>query len=283
MANNLELLDYEEEVGPQTTQINLKRKREDIDDTSLTVNTNTFRDFLLKPDIVRAIEDCGIDQPTELQHECLPQAMLGMDLLCQAKSGMGKTTVFVLSTLQQLEPAVRSPSTLVLCHTQKAAVQIGEAYKCFSRHMPHVKVGVFFDGLTAEDDERMLEEMMPHIVIGTPGRILTLVRSDKLNLEQVKLFIINECAQVLERLYMRHDVEELHRVIPNAKQTMICATTMLSDEIRRVCKKFVHSPLEIYENDQAKLSLRGLERPKIKRKKVESNVELFSSFNLLKF
>lgn len=60
-----------------------------------------------------------------MQHECIPQAILGMDVLCQAKSGMGKTAVFVLSTLQQIEPVAGQVAALVLCHTRELAYQVG--------------------------------------------------------------------------------------------------------------------------------------------------------------
>ena len=59
-----------------------------------------------------------------VQHECIPQAILGMDVLCQAKSGMGKTAVFVLATLQQLEPKAGEISVVVLCHTRELAYQV---------------------------------------------------------------------------------------------------------------------------------------------------------------
>lgn len=59
-----------------------------------------------------------------VQHECIPQAILGMDVLCQAKSGMGKTAVFVLSTLQQIDPVAGQVSALVLCHTRELAYQV---------------------------------------------------------------------------------------------------------------------------------------------------------------
>lgn len=69
------------------------------------IHASGFRDFLLKPELIRAVVDCGFEHPSEVQHECIPQAVLGTDVLCQAKSGMGKTAVFVLSTLQGLEDA----------------------------------------------------------------------------------------------------------------------------------------------------------------------------------
>jgi ATP-dependent RNA helicase UAP56/SUB2 len=61
---------------------------------------------------------------TSVQHECIPQAILGMDVICQAKSGMGKTAVFVLSTLQQIDPVAGQVAALVLCHTRELAYQV---------------------------------------------------------------------------------------------------------------------------------------------------------------
>lgn len=78
-----------------------------------------------------------------MQHECIPQAILGMDVICQAKSGMGKTAVFVLSTLQQIDPVPGQVSALVLCHTRELAYQVfiwGPKFK----HM-EVHILVIFD------------------------------------------------------------------------------------------------------------------------------------------
>jgi ATP-dependent RNA helicase UAP56/SUB2 len=70
----------------------------------VSIHASGFKDFLLKPELLRAIMDCGFEHPSEVQHESIPQAILGTDIVCQAKSGMGKTAVFVLATLQQIEP-----------------------------------------------------------------------------------------------------------------------------------------------------------------------------------
>lgn len=75
-----------------------------------------------------------------VQHECIPQAILSMDVLCQAKSGMGKTAVFILATLQQLDPVDGQVSVLVLCHTRELAYQIAREYERFSKYMPACKV-----------------------------------------------------------------------------------------------------------------------------------------------
>lgn len=135
-----------------------------------------------------------------MQHECIPQAVLGMDILCQAKSGMGKTAVFVLATLQQLEPTESQVHVLVMCHTRELAFQISKEYERFSKYMPATKVGVFFGGMPIQKDEETLKTVNPHLVVGTPGRILALIRNKKLNLKHLKHFILDECDKMLEQL-----------------------------------------------------------------------------------
>lgn len=123
-----------------------------------------------------------------------------MDILCQAKSGMGKTAVFVLATLQQLEPSENHVYVLVMCHTRELAFQISKEYERFSKYMPGIKVSVFFGGLPIQKDEEVLKSSTPHIVVGTPGRILALIKSKKLNLKHLKHFILDECDKMLELL-----------------------------------------------------------------------------------
>ena len=154
--NDSELLDYEEEeqldttgaAGGATDGANgavgangaAGAKKEGVKGTYVSIHSSGFRDFLLKPEILRAIVDCGFEHPSEVQHECIPQAVLGMDILCQAKSGMGKTAVFVLATLQQIEPVDGQVSVLVMCHTRELAFQISKEYERFSKYMSGVKV-----------------------------------------------------------------------------------------------------------------------------------------------
>jgi len=96
-----DLLDYEdEEEAP--AEAAAAKTGEAVKKGYVGIHATGFRDFLLKSEISRAIADCGFEHPSEVQHECIPQAILGMDIICQAKSGMGKTAVFVIAVLQQL-------------------------------------------------------------------------------------------------------------------------------------------------------------------------------------
>ncbi len=125
-----------------------------------------------------------------------------MDVLCQAKSGMGKTAVFVLATLQQLEtsPTSTDPSVLVLCHTRELAYQIKNEYARFSKYMPDVKTAVFYGGTSVKQNTEALKNEKPQIIVGTPGRIQALVRDKVLNLKNIKNFVLDECDKMLESL-----------------------------------------------------------------------------------
>ena len=177
---------------------------------------------MLKPELLRAISDLGFEHPSEglfsfvsffvfrtyfparsqVQQECIPQAVLGMDVLCQAKSGHGKTAVFVLATLQQLEPQDGEVSVLVLCHTRELAFQIRNEYLRFAKYMPDIRTSVFYGGTPVQKDAELLKDpkTCPHIVVATPGRLNALARDKYLNSKHVKHFVLDECDKMLEQL-----------------------------------------------------------------------------------
>lgn len=87
-----------------------------------------------------------------------------------------------------------------MCHTRELAFQISKEYERFSKYMPTVKVSVFFGGLAIKKDEDVLKKNCPHIVVGTPGRTLALIRNKTLNLKNIKHFVLDECDKMLEQL-----------------------------------------------------------------------------------
>ncbi|CAL5358961.1 unnamed protein product [Camellia sinensis] len=247
-----ELLDYEEDEKVPDS-VAAKVNGESAKKGYVGIHSSGFRDFLLKPELLWAIVDSGFEHPSEVQHECIPQAILGMDVICQAKSGMGKTAVFVLSTLQQIEPVAGQVAALVLCHTRELAYQICHEFERFSTYLPDIKVAVFYGGVSIKIHKDLLKNECPHIVVGTPGRILALAREKDLSMRNVRHFILDECDKMLESLDMRRDVQEIFKMTPHDKQVIMFSAT-LSKEIRLVCKKFmqddrdmgIHSPVLIF-------------------------------------
>jgi ATP-dependent RNA helicase UAP56/SUB2 len=279
-----DLVAYSDEENEETTDADAKAA--DVTEVKkgsyVGIHASGFRDFILKPELLRAVVDCGFEHPSEVQHECIPQAVLSMDIVCQAKSGMGKTAVFVLTTLHQLEPVDGEVSVLVICHARELAFQIQAEYERFSKYLPTVKSAVFFGGTPIKLDREKLSNDTPHIVVGTPGRIKGLVKEGTLKLDKIKHFVLDECDSLLEQLDMRRDVQEIFRKTPHDKQVMMFSAT-LSKEIRPVCRKFCQDPMEIYVDDEAKLTLHGLQQYYIKLGETEKNRKLNDLLDALEF
>jgi len=249
----------------------------------VSVHSSRFRDFMLKAELLRAIVDCGFEHPSEVQHECIPHAILGMDLICQAKSGMGKTAVFVLATLHQLEPKDGEVSVIVMCHTRELAFQIANEYERFRKYLPDVKSAVMYGGVPIRKHLAMLQDDTPHIVIGTPGRIKDLASRDGgLDLSKIKFFVLDECDKMLEQIDMRRDVQEIFVKTPVEKQVMMFSAT-LSDEVKPVCRKFMNDPVEIAVDQQSKLTLYGLQQYYVKLTPEEKNRKLTDLLDALEF
>eukprot|EP00814_Leptocylindrus_danicus_P010378 CAMPEP_0116025232 /NCGR_PEP_ID=MMETSP0321-20121206/12906_1 /TAXON_ID=163516 /ORGANISM="Leptocylindrus danicus var. danicus, Strain B650" /LENGTH=431 /DNA_ID=CAMNT_0003497347 /DNA_START=83 /DNA_END=1378 /DNA_ORIENTATION=- len=252
------------------------------------IHASGFKDFILKPELLRAVIDCGFEHPSEVQHECIPQAVLGMDIICQAKSGMGKTAVFVLATLHQLTESANAdssepntPQALVLCHTRELAFQIAHEYERFAKYLPNVKTAVFFGGVSIKQNRSALKEGVD-VLVGTPGRVLGLTKEKSLDLSKIHHFVLDECDRLLESLDMRRDVQEIFRNTPHEKQVMMFSAT-LSKDIRLVCKKFCQDPMEIYVDDDTKLTLHGLQLYYVKLAEAEKNRKLNDLLDAIEF
>jgi len=246
------------------------------------IHASGFRDFLLKPELLRAIVDCGFEHPSEVQHECIPQAILGTDVLCQAKSGMGKTAVFVLASLQQIDAKEAAVKTLVICHTRELAYQIKHEFDRFAKYFQDVKTGVVYGGMPIAKDREMLKDACPHILIGTPGRVLGLVREKDLKLDKLTQFILDECDKCVDKLDMRKDIQEIFIATPKKKQVMMFSATFTT-ETRALCKKFMQDPHEIRVDEESKLTLHGLLQYYCKLTEKEKNRKLNDLLDALEF
>lgn len=284
-----ELLDYSdtEEAAPAAEQGGEENaangeESQPAKGSYVGVHSTGFKDFLLKGELLRAIQDCGFEHPSEVQQHTIPQAILGVDVICQAKSGLGKTAVFVLSTLQQLTPVKGESQVLVVCHTRELAYQIKNEFDRFSKYLPDLTTAVVYGGTDWKADKKRLTENVPNIVVGTPGRLCLLIREKALRLNNIKTFVIDECDRVLDRTEMRADVQDIFRATPQRKQVMMFSATM-SPEIRQVCRKFMQKPLELYVDDDTKLTLHGLHQYYAKLEEKEKTRKLNELLDNLEF
>eukprot|EP00746_Dinoflagellata_sp_MGD_P153527 gnl/MRDRNA2_/MRDRNA2_84289_c0_seq4.p1 gnl/MRDRNA2_/MRDRNA2_84289_c0~~gnl/MRDRNA2_/MRDRNA2_84289_c0_seq4.p1 ORF type:complete len:450 (+),score=112.90 gnl/MRDRNA2_/MRDRNA2_84289_c0_seq4:91-1350(+) len=274
-----DLPDFDEEEQTETKDAGEKDEKKG---SYVAIHASGFRDFLLKAELQRAIVDCGFEHPSEVQHECIPQAILGSDILCQAKSGMGKTAVFVLACLQQIDASEKVVKTLVICHTRELAYQIKHEFDRFAKYFENVKCAVVYGGVPIAKDKEMIKDNCPQILIGTPGRLVGLLKEKALTLEKLTHFVLDECDKCLDKLDMRQDIQKIFLETPKKKQVMMFSATM-SAESRAVCKKFMSEPHEISIDDESKLTLHGLLQYFAKLEEKEKNRKLNDLLDALEF
>merc|ERR1712167_31211 len=162
------------------------------------------------------------------------------------------------------------------------AYQIKHEFDRFAKYFSDVKCAVVYGGIPITKDKEMLKESTPHILIGTPGRVLQLCREKELKLEKLTHFVLDECDKCLEKLDMRQDIQKIFLETPKKKQVMMFSATM-TKETRTLCKKFMQDPHEISVDDQSKLTLHGLLQYYVKLTEKEKNRKLNDLLDALEF
>ena len=174
-----------------------------------------------------------------MQLECIPRAITHKDILCQAKSGMGKTAVFVISTLNMLEDVETNNGVqvIVFAHTRELADQIQSEYNRFTVAMPNVKTAVVIGGRNIQQDIDALKSS-PAIVVGTPGRLSDLVSRKVLNLDKLKYFVVDECDHIMDSPKVRMQMQNVFIASPKEKQVMMFTAT-LPNHVKEICRKYM--------------------------------------------
>merc|ERR1711937_1055448 len=139
-----------------------------------------------------------------------------------------------------------------------------------------------YGGMPIAKDKEMLKDSCPHILIGTPGRVLGLLREKGLKLEKCAQFVLDECDKCLDKLDMRKDVQQIFIETPKKKQVMMFSATMTT-ETRALCKKFMQDPHEIRVDEESKLTLHGLLQYYVKLTEKEKNRKLNDLLDALEF
>merc|ERR1739847_179311 len=150
------------------------------------------------------------------------------------------------------------------------------------KYFTDVKTGVVYGGVPIANDKKMLQEECPHILIGTPGRVLGLTREKELKLDKLSQFVLDECDKCLDKLDMRKDIQQIFIETPKKKQVMMFSATMTPD-IRALCKKFMQDPHEISVDEESKLTLHGLLQYYVKLSEKEKNRKLNDLLDALEF
>jgi ATP-dependent RNA helicase DeaD len=203
--------------------------------------TTAFDTLGLCPALEQTVTELGYTQPTPIQAGMIPLVLAGRDVLGQAQTGTGKTAAFALPMLQRLDLHSPGVQGLVLAPTRELAVQVADAVYRYG-HQLGVRVLPIYGGQSYERQQRRLAQGMP-VVVGTPGRLLDLLRQGILDLHQVRSLVLDEADAMLQMGFI-DDVDALIQATPATRQTILVSAT-LSPSIRQLALRYMHDPLTV--------------------------------------
>ena len=196
----------------------------------------------LRPELLRALDDLGYEEPTPIQRETIPLLMAGRDLLGQAATGTGKTAAFALPALQLIDGrAASKPITLVLVPTRELAMQVSEAFFRYGKTLGAKCVPVY-GGQPIFRQLHALDRGV-HIVVGTPGRIIDHIGRGSLQLDAIRLVVLDEADEMLD-MGFADDIETILQTIQHKHQTVLFSATLPS-RINSIAKRYQTDPVRI--------------------------------------
>ena len=203
--------------------------------------TTEFASFGLRPTLVQALQELDYQQPTPVQATVIPHLLQGKDVIAQARTGTGKTAAFALPALHNLDPENKEVQVLVLSPTRELALQVGKAIEGYSKH-DKVSVLTIYGGASYGLQKGTLRKGAS-VVVGTPGRLLDLMRQGNLKLDSVKLLVLDEADEMLS-MGFTEELEEIVAALPTQRQTALFSAT-LPREIQALAEKATRKPIKV--------------------------------------
>ena len=183
----------------------------------------SFLDLGMSPALMQSIASVGYEEPTPIQLSTIPVLMSGRDVIAQAQTGSGKTAAFGLPIIEKIDTSQRQIQALILCPTRELAIQVAEALHKYGRHK-QVETLPIYGGQPYERQFRGLQKG-PHIVVGTPGRVMDHMRRGTLTLDHIRFFVLDEGDEMLDMGFV-DDIEWILEHAPVARQTALFSATM---------------------------------------------------------
>ena len=197
-----------------------------------------FNEFNLSAELLAEIEKAGFVEASPIQEQTIPLALEGKDVIGQAQTGTGKTAAFGLPTLEKIRTEEATIQALVIAPTRELAVQSQEELFRFGRSKG-VKVRSVYGGSSIEKQIKALKSGA-HIVVGTPGRLLDLIKRKALKLQDIETLILDEADEMLNMGFLE-DIEAIISRVPENRQTLLFSATM-PDAIKRIGVQFMKDP-----------------------------------------
>ena len=209
-----------------------------------------FNELNLPEEILRAVEDMGFSEATEIQSKAIPVMLEGKDLVGKSNTGTGKTAAFgIPAAVSVTRGGKNGVEVLILCPTRELAMQACKEIEKFSAYMPWVKPCAVYGGAAMD---KQISELRrgANIVVGTPGRVMDHIGRKTLKLDNLRTIVLDEADEMLN-MGFREDIETILSFVPEERQTVLFSATM-SPPIMAITKEYQNDPVVIKVESKAR-------------------------------
>lgn len=240
---------------------------------------NTFASLPISEAIIKATEELGFTQMTEIQQKAIPVMLAGKDLIAKAPTGTGKTCAFGIPVIEHIDPDLPQIQAIVLAPTRELATQICDDIRNLTRFLPQIKTVVVYGGQSMERQKQQLRKN-PQILIATPGRLLDLMQHRALSLQAVSTAVLDEADKMLDMGFYK-DVRKILDSLKNLKQMCMFSAT-ISREVMDIGWLYQRDPEEItvlpVQESEPKIDQYSIQC--IGREKIEIILRLMKQFEV---
>eukprot|EP00940_MAST-03C_sp_MAST-3C-sp2_P000005 g5.t1 len=216
---------------------------------------STFEKMGLREDLLRGIYSYGFERPSAIQQRAILPILKGRDVIAQSQSGTGKTAVFCIGILQTVDLRSKSLQALAVAPTRELAEQSHKVMCALGDYL-NVQSHCCIGGRSVGEDIRKLESGV-QVISGTPGRIFDMIRRRHLNPKTLKMFVVDEADEMLNRGF-KEQIYDIYRYLPPEIQVVLVSATM-PREILDMTRKFMNKPVRVLVK-RDELTLEGIKQ-----------------------
>ena len=222
-----------------------------------TVTTDTWDSLNLKLELLRGVFNYGFEAPSNIQSSAIPLIITGKDVIAQAQSGCGKTGAFAISSLQTVDVSKKETQVLIIAPTHELVKQIAMVTENIGGNMEGLVVKTLVGGTSIQKDAADIKNKPPHIIVGSAGRIYDMIQRRKVNVNTVKLFVLDEADEMLARGFKDQIYHIFQHFNEDVQVALFSAT--VPDEMLTIANKFMRDPVKI-TIEKEKLTLACIEQ-----------------------
>lgn len=212
--------------------------------------SKSFVDLGLKASVLEGVAKQGFVHPTHVQARLIPVALTGQDILGQSKTGTGKTAAFGLPILHRLDGSVPF-AALVLVPTRELAIQVTHEVRELGRFGNLKDIAVYGGQKIATQAAKLKKD--PHIIVGTPGRVMDMHQRGLLPYDQVQIAVLDEVDRMLD-IGFRDDIRKILGTMKHAHQTIFVSAT-ISPEIEKLARQYLNDPVRLTLSESKSLTV----------------------------